>query len=101
MLDLAFIRSNPDAVKEAARLKNNSLDIDGLLALDQQVLTLQHEVEEMRAQQNGLSKRIQAAAKEKNAELRNALIAEGKQLAEQIKEKEPLLANLIEDRYQM
>jgi seryl-tRNA synthetase len=101
MLDLAFIRSNPNVVKEAARLKNNTLDIDGLLALDQQVLTLQHEVEEMRAQQNSLSKRIQQAAKEKNTELRTELIAEGKHLAEQIKEKEPLLANLQEDRYQM
>ncbi len=101
MLDLAFIRSHADEVKEAARLKNNTIDVDGLLALDQQVLTLQREVEEARAQQNALSKRIQQAAKEKNTELRNALIAEGKQLAEQIKEKEPLLTSLQEERYQL
>ncbi|HLI89823.1 MAG TPA: serine--tRNA ligase [Ktedonobacteraceae bacterium] len=101
MLDLAFIRMHPDVVKEAARVKNNPIDIDGLLALDQQVLTLQREVEEARAQQNALSKRIQQAAKEKNIELRNALIAEGKQLAETIKEKEPLLSQLQEERYQM
>jgi seryl-tRNA synthetase len=101
MLDLAFIRNHPDIVKEAARLKNNTIDIDGLLALDQQVLTLQREVEEARAQQNQVSKRVQQAAKEKNIEARNALIAEGKQLAEQIKEKEPLLANLQEERYRM
>ena len=48
MLDLAFIRSNPEVVKEAARLKNNPLDVDALLALDRQVLTFQHEIEEMR-----------------------------------------------------
>lgn len=101
MLDLTFIRNHPDAIKEAARLKNNPIDIDGLLALDQQVLTLQKEVEEARARQNGLSKQIQQAAKEKNTELRNALIAEGKQLAELIKEKEPLLNSLLEERYQM
>ena len=101
MLDLAFIRNNPEAVKEAARVKNNPIDIDGLLALDQQVLAVQREVEEARAKQNQLSKQIQQAAKEKNVELRNALIAEGKQLAELIKEKEPLLNNLQEDRYQM
>ena len=101
MLDLAFIRMHPDVVKEAARVKNNPIDIDGLLALDQQVLTLQREVEEARAQQNALSKRIQQAAKEKNIELRNALIAEGKQFAETIKEKEPLLSQLQEERYQM
>jgi seryl-tRNA synthetase len=101
MLDLAFIRNNPDVVKEAARLKNNSIDIDGLLALDQQVVNLQHEVEEARAQQNRLSKEIQQAAKEKNVEKRNELIAQGKQLAEQIKEKEPLLAKLQEERYNL
>ena len=101
MLDLTLIRNTPDAVKEAARLKNNPIDIDGLLALDQQVLTLQREVEEARAKQNGLSKQIQQAAKEKNTELRTTLIAEGKQLAEQIKEKEPLLNSLLEERYQM
>ena len=98
MLDLAFIRSHPDVVKDAARVKNNPIDIDGLLTLDQQVLTIQREIEEARAQQNQLSKRIQQAAKEKNTDLRNTLIAEGKQLSEQIKEKEPLLAAMTEER---
>ncbi len=101
MLDIAFIRSNPQAVKEAARLKNNNVDIDALLTLDQQLLTLQREVEEARAQQNQLSKSIQQAGKEKNVELRNQLIAEGKQLAEQIKQKEPLLSQLTEERYNL
>jgi seryl-tRNA synthetase len=101
MLDLTFIRSNPGVVKEAARLKNNSLDVDALLALDQKVVALQHEVEETRARQNQLSKGIQQAAKEKNVDLRNALIAEGKKLAEFLKAKEPELNELIEARYQM
>jgi seryl-tRNA synthetase len=101
MLDLTFIRSNPGVVKEAARLKNNSLDVDALLALDQKVVALQHEVEETRARQNQLSKGIQQAAKEKNVELRNALIAEGKKLAEFLKAKEPEMNELIEARYQM
>jgi seryl-tRNA synthetase len=99
MLDLTFIRSHPDIVKEAAHLKNNPINIDALLELDQRVLTLQHHVEEMRAKQNHLSKSIQQAAKEQNAALRNTLIAEGKQLAEQIKEMEPQLSQLIDERY--
>jgi seryl-tRNA synthetase len=101
MLDLAFIRNNPEVVKEAARMKNNSVDIDALLALDHQLLTLQHEIEEARARQNQLSKSIQQAGKEKNVELRNQLIAEGRQLAEQIKQKEPVLSQLTEERYNM
>ncbi len=101
MLDLAFIRANPDAVKEAARVKNNPIDIDALLILDQQLLMLQRQVEEARAQQNQVSKRVQEAAKNKNTELRVALIAEGKGLAEQIKATEPQLKALEEERYQM
>ncbi len=101
MLDLAFIRNHPDIVKEAARLKNNPIDIDALLELDQRVLALQRQVEETRAKQNQLSKSIQQAAKEKNVLLRDTLIAEGKQLAEQIKEMEPQLTQLIEERYNM
>jgi seryl-tRNA synthetase len=101
MLDLAFIRSHPDELKEAARLKNNDLDIDYLLQVDREVTTLQKQVEETRAKQNALSKDIQKAAKEKNMALRDELIAEGKQLAEQVKSMEPDLNALIEKRYQL
>ncbi len=34
MLDLAFIRANPDIVKDAARRKRANVDIDALLDLD-------------------------------------------------------------------
>ncbi len=101
MLDLAFIRANPDVVKEAARVKNNPIDIDALLNIDQQLLTLQRQVEEARAQQNQLSKRVQEAAKNKDNELRMALIAEGKGLAELIKATEPQVKALEEERYQL
>ncbi|TMF43656.1 MAG: serine--tRNA ligase [Chloroflexi bacterium] len=99
MLDLAFIRNNPDIVKEAARVKNNTLDIDHLLEVDRQVLALQRQVEEVRAEQNQISKRVQQAGKDK--ELRDTLIAQGKQLAEQIKALEPRLRELEDERQQL
>jgi seryl-tRNA synthetase len=99
MLDLAFIRSHPDIVKEAVRVKYNTLDIDYLLEVDRRVLDLQHEVEEARAEQNKISKRVQQAGKDKA--LRDALIAEGKGLAEQIKALEPTLKQLEEERQQL
>ncbi len=99
MLDLAFIRNNPDIVKEAARVKNNTLDIDHLLEVDRQVLALQRQVEEIRAEQNQISKRVQQAGKDK--ELRDALIAQGKQLADQIKALEPRLRELEDERQQL
>ncbi len=99
MLDLAFIRSHPDVVKEAARLKYNDIDIDYLLEVDRKVTSLQREVEEARAQQNQISKQIAKVGKDK--ELREKLIAEGKQLAEQIKSMEPTLIALLEERQQL
>lgn len=99
MLDLAFIRSNPEQIKEACRLKNNSLDVDHLLDVDRQVLALQRQVEEARAEQNQLSKRIQATGKDK--ELRAEIIAQGKALSEQIKGWEPELNKLLEERQQL
>ena len=99
MLDLAFIRNHPDVVKEAARVKNNTLDIDYLLEVDRRVLDLQHKVEEARAEQNKISKRVQQAGKDKA--LRDALIAEGKGLAEEIKALEPTLRELEEERQQL
>ena len=99
MLDLAFIRSHPDIVKEAVRVKYNTLDIDYLLEVDRRVLDLQREVEAARAEQNKISKRVQQAGKDKA--LRDALIAEGKGLAEQIKALEPTLKQLEEDRQQL
>jgi len=99
VLDLAFIRSHPDVVKEAARLKYNDIDIDYLLEVDRKVTSLQREVEEARARQNQISKQIAKVGKDK--ELREKLIAEGKQLAEQIKSMEPMLIALLEERQQL
>ncbi len=96
MLDLTFIRNNPEQIKEACRLKNNNLDVDHLLEIDRQVVTLQHQTEETRAEQKQLSKRIQAAGKDK--ELRDQLIAHGKDLAESLKMREPELNKLLEER---
>jgi seryl-tRNA synthetase len=99
MLDLAFIRNHPDVVKEAARVKNNTLDIDYLLEVDRRVLDVQHKVEEARAEQNRISKQVQKAGKDKA--LRDTLIAEGKGLAEEIKGLEPTLRELEEERQQL
>src|SRR5579859_2747771 len=99
MLDLVFIRNHPDVVKEAARLKNNNIDIDYLLDIDRRVTTLQREVEEARAQQNQISKQIPKAGKDKAQ--REKLITEGKELAEKIKSLEPRLNALLDERLQL
>jgi seryl-tRNA synthetase len=98
MLDLAFIRANPDVVKDAARRKRVNVDIDALLELDARMQEARRETEATRAAQNRLSKQIQAAGKDKEA--RDRLIAEGKELATTLKDLEPRLRELEAQLYE-
>ncbi len=98
MLDLAFIRANPDVVKDAARRKRVNVDIDALLELDARMQEVRRETEATRAAQNRLSKHIQAAGKDKEA--RDRLIAEGKELATTLKDLEPRLRELEAQIYE-
>ena len=45
MLDIKFIRKNPDVVKDACAKKNADCDIDKLLDIDQKKLKIQQELE--------------------------------------------------------
>ncbi len=92
MLDLAFIRANPEVVKDAARRKRVNVDIDALLELDGRVQEAKRETEMRRAAQNRLSKQMQSAGKDNAA--RALLIAEGRELAAALKELEPRLREL-------
>ncbi|HEY7122457.1 MAG TPA: serine--tRNA ligase [Ktedonobacterales bacterium] len=98
MLDLAFIRANPDVVKDAARRKRVNVDIDALLELDARMQEVRRETEATRAAQNRLTKQIQAAGKDKEA--RDRLIAEGKELATTLKDLEPRLRELDAQLYE-
>ena len=65
MLDIKFIRENPDLVKLAMRNRNADLDgeIDEILQLDLTRRELTAKVEKMKAQQNVVTKRIPAMKK--------------------------------------
>jgi len=79
MLDIKFIRENPDLVKEAARKKHIDFDVAKLLEADDLRLKILREVEDMRARQNAASDNI---AKIQNSEERQKAIAEMKELKE-------------------
>lgn len=55
MLDIKFIRENPEAVKTAAQNKSMPVDIDRLLELDSQVRSIQTRVDDLRRQRNELA----------------------------------------------
>lgn len=61
MLDINFIRQNPEVVKKAVQDKRLEVDIDKLLKIDEQRRSLLAQVEDLRRQKN-------LAAKEQNIE---------------------------------
>jgi seryl-tRNA synthetase len=70
MLDKRFIRDNPDAVKQAVRVKGIDLDVDELLQLDQDNRKLQFEVDTAQASRKSRSKEFAKADAARKAELR-------------------------------
>ncbi len=76
MLDIKLIRENPQRIKEALKNRNNNLDIDALLGLDQEWRALTKDAEELKRRRNTASEEIAVLVKEnhdikdKRAELR-------------------------------
>ena len=56
MLDIKFIRENPEIVKETVKRKNINLDIDELLEIDGKRRELQAKTGELQAQRNEIAK---------------------------------------------
>jgi len=90
MLDLKFIRENPEAVRKAIEQKGSSLNLDELLTLDRQVLELKRQTEALQAERNANAK----AAAKATPEERPALIERGKAIGHQLSELEPQLREL-------
>lgn len=88
MLDIKFIRENTDAVRKAIEVKREGLDLDALLAIDKEVVTLKNEMQELQTQRNSTSKQIPKASNEE----RPALIAKGKEIGSQMDELKPKLS---------
>ena len=65
MLDIKWIRDNPDAVKKAAKQKHFPDNVDQILELDNQIRQKQVELEELQSTRNRLSKEIPKADADK------------------------------------
>ncbi|MCA9351310.1 serine--tRNA ligase [Patescibacteria group bacterium] len=72
MLDIKFIRDNRDIVKQAAIKKHITVDVDKLVALDNDRLDLLREIEALRAEQNAQSDKVKNL---EGDERENAIIA--------------------------
>ncbi len=92
MLDLKYVLANLDAVKQNCRDRNVSTevldDLDRMAVLEDERKTLLQQVESVRRRQNEVA---QATGKEKDAEKRTELVAEGKRLKAEVAESEDRL----------
>ena len=102
MLDLKFVRENPDIVKQ--NIKNKYQDeklplVDEVIALDAEARKTQQEADELRARRKKISKEIgglMAQGKKDEAEQRKAEVAEIAPRLEELQAKEPELAEKIQ-----
>src|SRR3990167_2579786 len=92
MLELKFIRENPDLLKEAIRKRNLELDLTNLIALDTKRRRALSELEELRAKKNIANEEISRLLKEKKDPQEK--IASMKAIAGQIDKLEEELKNL-------
>ena len=96
MLDIRFIRENPEIVKNACLVKGFEDHIDEILVLDERVRELKTLTQNMTAEKNKITKEIPSATD------KAPLIARSKQISEEIAadmaelaEKEALLKDLL------
>ena len=102
MLDLKFVRENPDIVKQ--NIKNKFQEdklplVDEVIALDAEARKTQQEADELRARRKKISKEIgglMTQGKKAEAEQRKAEVAEIAPRLEELQAKEPELAEKIQ-----
>lgn len=90
MLDIKFIRENPEIVRQAIEKKGVALDLDALLELDRQVQGLKRTIEQLQAERNANAKAVARARPEERA----GLIEKGKEIGRQLAGLEPQLRAL-------
>ena len=93
MLDIRFIRENPDLVKDGARKKRIPVDIECLLEVDDERRRILQESETLRAEKNRVSQEISALKGPEKAEA----ISRMKRVSEQVKALEERLETVQEE----
>ncbi|NLN35369.1 MAG: serine--tRNA ligase [Candidatus Cloacimonetes bacterium] len=83
MIDLKYIRANPDVVRNAIVNKNEKADLDLLLVTDEKRRKLQYDFDQLKARQNSVSQII--AQKKRAREDASEELARMAKVAEEIK----------------
>ena len=81
MVDINLIREKPKAIQQAALAKGVTVDIELVLKLDEQVQSLQREIQQIREERNALAKSIKGKPTPEQVE-------KGKKIKEELEKKE-------------
>ncbi|MCR4718568.1 MAG: serine--tRNA ligase [Firmicutes bacterium] len=95
MLDIKLLRTDPDKIRQALKNRNSDLDISPIIELDSKRRSVLAKVEQMKATQNEISKKIPAM--KKAGEDTSAIFAEMKTLSNEIKELDTEVSGIDEE----
>lgn len=82
MLDIKFVRNNPEEVLTALKNRGNSLTLDGFMELEKERRDILGEVEVLKSQRNAVSKQI--SEMKKNKENTDEIVAQMRQVGDKI-----------------
>ena len=103
MLDIRFVRENPDAVRKNIRKKFQEAKlplVDEVIALDEERRTAQKEADDLRSRRNKISKEIgglMAKGQKEEAEKKKAEVAEFSKRLEELEQAQPELEKKLND----
>lgn len=97
MIDLKFIRQNPNLIQKAITVKNINLDLEQLLQLDIKVLELKKQLQSLEEAKNTNAKEVPKAS----VIDRPKLIEKGRNINQKIEEFKPILQNALNDLQQL
>ena len=95
MLDIKFVRDNPELVLENLKKRNNPMNLDRFMELEKQRRAIIAETENLKSQKNAVSKQISEMKKKK--ENADEVIAQMRQVGEQISQLDGKLREVQEE----
>ena len=94
MLDLKFVRNNPEVVKEALQKRHMSMSLDHFLKQEEERRKLLFEVETLKARRNSVSEEV--GRLKKNGEDAESLVLEMREVGQAIKDLEEKSTDIVQ-----
>ncbi|MDP4158895.1 MAG: serine--tRNA ligase, partial [Bacillota bacterium] len=95
MLDIRFVRNNPEVVKEALKKRHVSISLDHFLEQEEERRRLLFEIENLKARRNSVSEEV--GRLKKSGEDAESLVLEMREVGQKIKDLEQKSAGIVQE----